>query len=169
MSENSYFTFYKIKENFLNLCEKSYNNTSGNHSQEKFRLMTIRYKLGCPYFIHCQIGFSHIPVNLSFYEENCGKLPEPNDVFSYDCACSNCQPKCEICGKELSIKKIRTHHLAYIPEAVPTDDNLDWLQYYQLLCYECHSKKMGKVKGYKDWLKIVRAELVRRGMTKIKW
>lgn len=168
-----YLGFYGTKNNFLNLCKYRYD----LHTRT-FREMTIRYKLNCPYYLYCQIKELNYPIISKFEEKITRKwrryyhsnmslspefttLPSITDVFGDD-ACANCHPKCEICGEELSIRKIRVHHLAYIIEAVPTDDNLNWLQYYQLHCSKCHSKQRGKVNGQKNWLGIVSKELTRR-------
>lgn len=176
-----YWEFYKNKTNFLRLCEYRYN----LHTRS-FRQMTIRYKLNCPYYLYCLIAAEESELSypiISEFEEKITKkwrryyqssftlrpgfvnLPKLTDVFGVD-ACAHCHLVCGICSKELLIRKVRAHHLAYIVEAVPTEDNLSWLKYYQLLCYKCHEKERGKVNGQKDWAGIVSRELARRRIQK---
>ena len=170
LSNELYGNFYRNTDNFLELCKNSYN------LRKNFRLTILKHKLNCSYYLHCQIGFD-LPINPDFKERilkiwtrhyvgptpGSGPtiLPKLTDVFGID-ACSNCHPNCEICGKELLIKKIRCHHLSYTREAIPSDSELNWLQYYQLLCYKCHAEQRGKVNGHENWAKIVKEELARR-------
>lgn len=173
-----YKDFYSQKNRLLDAYKKNYE----LHLSKKFRLVIIKNRIQCPYYLYCLAKtYIYIPVvpgiqkrMIRIWESKYGNsfipsrawfnFPELPDVID-NMSCSSCRIHCEICNKELMFEDTISHHLSYSAEAVPSEDNLDWIKYYSLVCRKCHGPLAGTVPGRDKWNQVVKEELKRRELS----